>query len=570
MRTAESVKLYLLPSPQGWYNFAGMNPAADGVTDDWPKLQKLLALRLPNSNSTFPKGPTIFFPAGRYKFNVNQHGIQLKAGTHLIGENGGMSNAFTGTEFVFPPDCAGIVINYIDTLNGGVEDVATGGADGSSITNIALTGVRGTNPTAHGLWLRTRATIRNVLIRNFTGNGVHIVAGLGGDGAIRGNANTWMLDTIRVISCGGNGFFVDGADANAGVGIACDGTSNGRWGIWDSSFLGNTWIGCHTASNGVAHVASNGANKTSFIHYDGLRYGPHPNATEADLVATQPGTNALIWVPLAVGGAHPQIPTWLPDQPEGTYFQGGSYKSDNRNATNVFLGCYAEGDQSGNAFVGPTLALGGSIFTCGFTAGGYIRSTEGNRLEALGAVAGYIVRGGHLLTTLGGSDVNGDVLKFESLADTGANRTWRFHRRGADWDLDNANLASRLAMRLTGENTSEQMGTGAPVPYQAVFPTLAIGSSTNIRRQETGTAAATTGAWAKGDIRWNSNVSAGSNIGWICTVAGTPGTWIPIGQAGPVTSVVSVPSHLGQFAVVGDVAYIAVGTSSADDWKQIT
>src|SRR5688572_2105819 len=51
-------------------------------------------------------------------------------------------------------------------------------------------------------------------------------------------------------------------------------------------------------------------------------------------------------------------------------------------------------------------------------------------------------------------------------------------------------------------------------------------------RYAAGTAAPTTGSWAKGDIRWNSNPSesgaTGSKVivlGWLCTVAGTPGTW---------------------------------------------
>lgn len=50
-----------------------------------------------------------------------------------------------------------------------------------------------------------------------------------------------------------------------------------------------------------------------------------------------------------------------------------------------------------------------------------------------------------------------------------------------------------------------------------------------------GTAAPTTGTWEQGDIVKNSApAEAGSAsskyvvIGWICTVAGTPGTWLPM------------------------------------------
>lgn len=39
------------------------------------------------------------------------------------------------------------------------------------------------------------------------------------------------------------------------------------------------------------------------------------------------------------------------------------------------------------------------------------------------------------------------------------------------------------------------------------------------------TAAPTTGAWARGDLVYNSEPSAGGFIGWVCVTAGEPGTW---------------------------------------------
>jgi hypothetical protein len=39
------------------------------------------------------------------------------------------------------------------------------------------------------------------------------------------------------------------------------------------------------------------------------------------------------------------------------------------------------------------------------------------------------------------------------------------------------------------------------------------------------TAAPTTGSWRVGDVVWNSAPSAGGTPGWVCTTAGTPGTW---------------------------------------------
>jgi hypothetical protein len=46
------------------------------------------------------------------------------------------------------------------------------------------------------------------------------------------------------------------------------------------------------------------------------------------------------------------------------------------------------------------------------------------------------------------------------------------------------------------------------------------------------TAAPGSGQWFKGEVVWNSVPAAGSPMGWICTVAGTPGTWVPFGYVG--------------------------------------
>lgn len=39
-------------------------------------------------------------------------------------------------------------------------------------------------------------------------------------------------------------------------------------------------------------------------------------------------------------------------------------------------------------------------------------------------------------------------------------------------------------------------------------------------------AAPAAGTFAKGERVWNSNPASGQPMGWICTVAGTPGTWV--------------------------------------------
>lgn len=43
------------------------------------------------------------------------------------------------------------------------------------------------------------------------------------------------------------------------------------------------------------------------------------------------------------------------------------------------------------------------------------------------------------------------------------------------------------------------------------------------------------GNWNQGDLVFSSASTFGAEIGWVCTVAGAPGTWIPIGQNANVT-----------------------------------
>ena len=48
--------------------------------------------------------------------------------------------------------------------------------------------------------------------------------------------------------------------------------------------------------------------------------------------------------------------------------------------------------------------------------------------------------------------------------------------------------------------------------------------------RDVGSSAPTTGDWNRGDIMWNSSPASGSNIGWVCVVSGTPGTWKSFGS----------------------------------------
>jgi hypothetical protein len=49
------------------------------------------------------------------------------------------------------------------------------------------------------------------------------------------------------------------------------------------------------------------------------------------------------------------------------------------------------------------------------------------------------------------------------------------------------------------------------------------------RRVKEAASVPTTGTWILGDVVWNSSPTPGGTIGWVCTIAGTPGTWKTFG-----------------------------------------
>jgi hypothetical protein len=66
---------------------------------------------------------------------------------------------------------------------------------------------------------------------------------------------------------------------------------------------------------------------------------------------------------------------------------------------------------------------------------------------------------------------------------------------------------------------------------EGVINTSKFGSfDLNQKTFTSATAAPTTGTWKVGDRVFNSNPSVGQPKGWICTVAGSPGTWVSEGN----------------------------------------
>ncbi len=86
----------------------------------------------------------------------------------------------------------------------------------------------------------------------------------------------------------------------------------------------------------------------------------------------------------------------------------------------------------------------------------------------------------------------------------------------------------------TGEDGQSIMSDGSQWVYDSSQSAVDNGGTVVngwVREKEGFVAAAppVSGAFLVGDVCWNSSPTAGGNIGWVCTTAGTPGTWKAFG-----------------------------------------
>lgn len=408
-----------------------------------------------SGSGSYISGPAIYFPNGLYPCGNT---IELKRSVRLHGDGSGLPWANTAV-IKFPAGVDGIVINRFNTLEGGVEGTPTTAADASIIDGICFQGGGKASGGSHcGVWLRARAHLRNIRVTGFSGNGIQVVATAGAGGGAEGNANNFIIEVGRAENCGGHGLYVDGADVNAGVVTAFDASSNEGWGVYDSSFLGNTYIGCHVDSNAL-----------------------------------------------------------------------GSYKSDDPNAANIFIGCYSEGGWPPSEIAAPAQVIGGlhgAGFAAGSAQGFYVGDGRFNKWSG----------GVSFRLDIQGDLANGDILRF-GRSDVASGEGWRLKWfSGGDIGLSLFNAYTPLY--LTGPDTSFNGGTATAKGAAMLARDLYIGDGGNFntRRLWLFQTAPTSGEWARGDVIFNTHPSAGGHSGWRCTVGGTAGSTAVFKQFGTIES----------------------------------
>lgn len=356
----------------GPLNVQWFGAVADNATDAAPAILAAIAASkaLGHAGSYSTGGPAVYIPAGLYYCAST---IDWNHTLHLFGDGGGDAGG-DPTTLRFPAGKTGLRLQYVDTSgNATLDGAGHTQAAGSIVSSLVLVGgyadfASTPEMDAHGLHAKVRFTARNVTANAFQGDGFHIVASVGGDGATRGNANGWNLDKCAAYSCR-NGLYLEGSDVNAGMSHGFNASYCRRWGIFDRSFLGNTHVAPHAEANGIVDPAA----PPTVVSHGGKRYAVKIGQ-EAGAAANAPsGSTAdnTWWIYLYDGGpAAPQMPAWA----NGIAVRsGGSYGGDNLNAVSTFVGAYHEMGQGNGQIAQNMLGIGGN---CTF-AGPWLRAALG-------------------------------------------------------------------------------------------------------------------------------------------------------------------------------------------------
>jgi hypothetical protein len=134
-------------------------------------------------------------------------------------------------------------------FNGGVAGIKVGKRANSTIKDVSIISHGGkTNNPANGFESNSIVTVENITVRNFSGNGVYVWAAVS-EGC---DASMSNFRNVFVYECKGNGFFLQGNDANGMAFYNCNAMDNFGYGFYDHSFLGNNFYACmaHNSAKG--------------------------------------------------------------------------------------------------------------------------------------------------------------------------------------------------------------------------------------------------------------------------------------------------------------------------------
>lgn len=209
----------------------------------------------------------------------------------------------------------------------------------------------------------------------------------------------------------------------------------------------------------------------------------------------------------------------------------GSMWADRASAANTVIGLWEDDGSATSQFGGVTTVIGGNGGNPSTTSSAFSMW----RGIAKQAPYKYInARGSESVSGQLGANYNDTSMTVQAFgaASEGSESAWKFQFDATEkaWFLQYAGSAAFIPIAYLNSAASLYTLKGFTGP---VFRNgYAVRKSGNINTslvRMLDSAAPTTGTWAVGDIVYNDTPTSGGYIGWVCTAAGTPGTWKTFG-----------------------------------------
>lgn len=360
----------------------------------------------------------------------------------------------------------------------GVDYFIASVASGSTLTLTASAGVQ-TNQNAtidpgtltgenyranqyHGIKALSTFKQRNVSINHFAGNGTSVNTSINGRDGNEVNANVFRIEGGTYYYNDGHAVYTKGNNANAGTIINTDASFQRGWGFFEDSFLGNTYTQTHSSTNGGSTWSDNVIGANLF---NGIY-------TEGDQASMEIGQFSVVVA--GVPGA----------------------EILNSTTTGAILTGYTDAARLAPAVVITTdTAVYADTPATANTVRAYVGERGGSLRTAFAVAAGD-------------ETVSGPMLRFG------------YNSIQSGWWSWYSNATSNLtAWAISGPQAAEGAGKFW-VPDR-----FYLGRSTDRQTLEVGSVAPASGTYTTGDVVLNNNPSAGGNLAWINTVAGSPGTF---------------------------------------------
>lgn len=303
----------------GEHNVKWFGATGDGTTVDYAAFVALQNYLGAISRTGFGYNvgiPSAFVPFPTVAYNFAGNAFDITYPIHWIAEgDGGGSNA--SVVLKWNNTSSGLRIQYVDTTgDSGTQAAATHSGSGAIFEGFHFEGgfTNGTEAERHGTHCRAKALFRNCNFFNWAGDAIRLEASTALP--IKGNANLVKAENCWAENCRSGWACAGNDDTNAGhlTGFSANGCR--RWGIQESSFLGNQIIGGHFDGNARTAWNTGAANHPcSYVHDSGNIYFVI-NGQEAGASTNRPSTTTASntwWGWWAAGGAAPAtgIPTWF-------------------------------------------------------------------------------------------------------------------------------------------------------------------------------------------------------------------------------------------------------------------